>query len=146
VHGVSILVVLDQGRRPGGASSGARNLGGFNPCCPGSGSATICLTALAAAPSVFQSLLSWIRVGDTPRLTRAYGFTAVSIHVVLDHGRLLLVAIHPTSLLVPDVSILVVLDQGRRRGGPTLPSGSLRSFNPCCPGSGSATVLHTLGV
>src|SRR4051794_6936901 len=107
VCGVSILVVVDRGRRPD------------------------LMTRKAADALAFQSLFSWIVVADMKvHSDQCSPWVSVSILVVVDRGRR-----RDGPGRRPDgggVSILVVVDRGRRPPGwRTTADGSTRpSFNP----------------
>jgi len=94
---VSILVVVDHGRRPRTERAVlCTHVYSFNPCCSGSRSST--------RPILGRS---------------AHAAVRVSILVVVDHGRRLGKRC-PARLITWRVSILVVVDHGRRRGEPDL--------------------------
>ena len=98
-------------------------VGCFNPCCRGSSSPTTLVRVLverSSCASMFQSLLSWIKLTDVASLRgeRQYGaFTEVSILVVVDQAHRRYGLSDCDRCLTTDrVSILVVVDQAHRLG------------------------------
>ena len=88
-HRVSILVVVDRARWDRRPADAVVTLGGFNPCCGGSGSlGTVCRLIRQPAIAMFQSLLWWIGLAGTLRDRRGIvSPRQVSILVVVDRAR-----------------------------------------------------------
>ena len=134
---------------------------GFDPCSPGSCWATRCSPASERPAELFRSLFSWIMLGDTA-LRRPgnaeYGFRSLFSWIMLGdltascagegaagfRSLFSWIMLGDVEQLVAGpghrhVSILVLLDHaGRLSSSPSRYTGP-RCFDPCSPGSCSAT-------